>query len=78
MVYRRELDLRSRERALFTTAEAAHFLGVSPRSLEKWRLVGGGPVYRKLAGRLVRYALDDLETFAGDRRRSTSDGGSSA
>ncbi len=58
-----------------TTQQAAVFLGVSARTLEKWRLLGRGPAYRKLGGRLVRYAIDDLEEFAGDRRRSTSDPG---
>ena len=52
---------------------AADFLGVSPRTLEKWRVAGGGPVFRKLGRRLVRYELSDLETFAGrDQRTSTS------
>ncbi len=60
---------------LVTTKKAADLLGVSPRSLEKWRLIGCGPAYRKLAGRLVRYALTDLDDFAGDRRNSTSDPG---
>lgn len=64
--------------SFFTTQEAADFLGVSPRSLEKWRLIGCGPAYRKLAGRLVRYALADLDHFAGDRRSSTSDPGRDA
>lgn len=63
---------------LITTKQAADLLGVSPRSLEKWRLIGCGPAYRKLAGRLVRYALADLDDFAGDRRISTSDPGRDA
>ena len=65
-----------RKRGSFlTTRQAADFLGVSPRSLEKWRLMGRGPAYRKFAGRLVRYEVGDLDEFAGDRRRSTSDPG---
>ena len=56
------------------TAEAAQYLRVSPRTLEKWRLTGEGPVFRRLGGgRAVRYALEELDEFAGDRRRTTSD-----
>lgn len=57
------------------TPEAARFLGLSDRTLEKHRTFGTGPVYRKLGGRIV-YALQDLQTWA-DRglRQSTSDPG---
>lgn len=55
------------------TKEAAEFLGLSPRTLEKHRTYGTGPSYRKLGGRVV-YAVDDLEAWA-DRGAvsSTSD-----
>lgn len=48
---------------LLTTSQAATFLGVSPRTLEDWRLRGGGPQFRKLR-RLVRYHPADLMRFA--------------
>ena len=58
------------------TPEAARFLGLSPRTLEKHRTYGTGPTYRKLGGRIV-YAADDLKIWA-DRgvRHSTTDPGS--
>ncbi|PIB92812.1 AlpA family transcriptional regulator [Caulobacter sp. FWC2] len=57
------------------TREAGAFLGLSPRTLEKHRVHGTGPVYRKLGGRVV-YALADLEAWADlGRRLSTSDRG---
>ena len=57
------------------TPEAARYLGLSYRTLEKHRTYGTGPVYRKLGGRIV-YDPEDLKTWA-DRgvRRSTSDPG---
>ena len=60
---------------LLRTQEAARYLGLSRRTLEKHRSYGTGPTYRKLGGRVV-YALDDLNIWA-DRglRRSTSDPG---
>jgi len=58
------------------TVAAAEFLGLSPRTLEKWRVVGGGPRFRRLGRRLVRYAVRDLEQFAVEgTRTSTSDYG---
>jgi hypothetical protein len=57
------------------THDAAAFLGLSGRTLEKHRCTGTGPVYRKLGGRVV-YAIEDLESWAAERRRSsTSDPG---
>ena len=55
------------------TQQAAAFLGLSHRTLEKHRTYGTGPAYRKLGGRVL-YALDDLQAWA-DRgaRISTSD-----
>ena len=44
------------------TKEAAEFLSLSARTLEKHRTYGTGPAYRKLGGRVV-YAIDDLEAW---------------
>lgn len=52
------------------TPEAANFLGLSSRTLEKHRTYGTGPAYRKLGGRVV-YAIDDLKAWA-DRGAVTS------
>lgn len=55
------------------TPEAARFLGLSGRTLEKHRTYGTGPRYSKLGGRVV-YRLDDLQAWV-DRgsKSSTSD-----
>ena len=45
------------------TPEAARFVGLSIRTLEKHRIYGTGPRYSKLGGRVV-YAVDDLEAWA--------------
>jgi predicted DNA-binding transcriptional regulator AlpA len=52
------------------TPEAARFLGLSHRTLEKHRTYGTGPVYRKIGGRVV-YALADLQAWA-ERATCTS------
>jgi predicted DNA-binding transcriptional regulator AlpA len=45
------------------TKEAADFLSLSARTLEKHRTYGTGPAYRKLGGRVV-YAVEDLRAWA--------------
>ena len=49
-----------------TNSEAAAFLRLSPRTLEKQRVLGGGPRFRKF-GRRVLYAQDDLTNWANAR-----------
>jgi len=56
------------------TRRAAELIGMSTRTLEKWRGEGNGPPFLKL-GRRVLYAVADLEEWIGSRRRrSTSEG----
>ena len=50
-----------------TNAEAAEFLRLSPRTLEKQRIIGGGPRFHKF-GRRVLYSIRDLESWANARR----------
>jgi len=45
------------------TPEAARFLGLSGRTLEKHRTYGTGPAFKKLGGRVV-YAIADLQAWA--------------
>lgn len=55
------------------TREAARFLGLSNRTLDRYRVTGEGPVFHKFGTR-IRYAQADLEEWAAARRmRSTSD-----
>lgn len=57
------------------THDAARFLSLSGRTLEKHRTYGTGPAYRKLGGRVV-YALEDLKAWAErGAKTSTSDPG---
>ena len=56
-----------RDRARYlTNDEAAALLRLSPRTLEKQRVLGGGPRFRKF-GRRVVYAIEDLESWANAR-----------
>lgn len=63
----------SHETHYLTNDEAAAFLKLSPRTLEKQRVIGGGPRFRKF-GRRVVYAVADLESWSNARVcDSTSD-----
>lgn len=63
------------EAALYP-AEVAHLCGVEVRTLEKWRLRGGGPAFIGISRRCIRYRRRDvLEWIESRRRRSTSDDG---
>ncbi|WAC49769.1 helix-turn-helix domain-containing protein [Asticcacaulis sp. SL142] len=55
------------------TAQAAHYIGLSHRTLEKMRTHGTGPRFRK-HGRYVRYHIKDLDDWSrGEGRISTSE-----
>jgi len=63
------------EPELLTNAEAAAFVRLSPRTLEKFRVLGGGPRYKKLGAR-VRYSVEDLRAWLASRTfEMTSDPG---
>lgn len=64
-------DTRHRDSSYLTNNEAATYLRLSPRTLEKLRITGGGPRFHKF-GRRVMYALLDLETWANERSFETT------
>jgi len=57
-----------------TEIDAALFLGLSVRTLQQWRVSGGGPRYTKL-GRAVRYSPSDINAFvnAGARAHTSEE-----
>jgi excisionase family DNA binding protein len=52
---------------LIRAAELAERLHVSLRTLERWRVEGGGPPYTR-AGRIVLYDWDDVTAWLRARR----------
>ena len=54
------------------TPEAADYTGLSPSTLEKYRLSGDGPKFIRLGGRAVGYDIRDLDAWLDEQRRSTS------
>jgi predicted site-specific integrase-resolvase len=55
----------------FDTESAATFLGVAAQTLKNWRVLGIGPEYLKLNGRVV-YDEKDLSQWTDARRRQST------
>lgn len=56
--------------------DVASILGVSARTLEDWRLRGGGPPYIVISRRCIRYELTDLTAWLrGRSANNTSQAG---
>ena len=53
------------------TDQAAFYVSVSPKTLAKMRVKGGGPKYRK-HGRQVRYHVQDLDDWSTKRLKISS------
>ena len=70
-------SLDSRGEPFVTEREAAGFLGISARSLQRWRTeppTGGAPRFYKLGAKRVVYRLSDLTRWAESRAfNSTSE-----
>lgn len=56
-----------------TTAQAAHHLGISPNSLAKARIYGGGPPWHVLFKSAVRYRVADLDAWLAAGRTGHGD-----
>ncbi|MES3055051.1 helix-turn-helix domain-containing protein [Sphingomonas faeni] len=57
---------------LLTPQAVAEVLGLTERTLERWRITGEGPRYIKLSRSTVRYLPEDLATFVADRIRANT------
>lgn len=56
---------------LLSTPQLAEKLGLTPNTLEKWRLRGEGPAYLRVGESQVRYDSRDVDAWL-DTRRVTS------
>ncbi len=56
---------------LLTTEDVADILGVSPRTLEDWRLKGLGPDFVTLSPKVVRYRPAAVDKYVEGHERKT-------
>jgi len=50
-------------RTFLTETEAAEYLGISKKTLQRWRFGRRGPSYVRVAGKLIRYHQAILDTW---------------
>lgn len=64
-----------RGRRFLDTKQSAEYVGLSPRTMESYRVNGDGPPYIKHGGArsgLVLYLVDDLDAWLDSRRRQST------
>ena len=54
------------------TKGAANYLGVGQSTLERMRIEGNGPKFRRLGQRIVVYAIEDLDAWASQEIRNST------
>jgi len=71
------LEITARERhKLVSEKIAAEHLDLSVRTLQAWRMRGGGPVYISISRKCVKHRIYDLDSWVSDRiKTSTSEQG---
>ena len=62
------------QKTFFTSREAAEFLMLSPRTLDRYRASGEGPVFHRFGNKIV-YSLPDLKDWARTRRQKGASSG---
>ncbi|NML88812.1 helix-turn-helix domain-containing protein [Sphingobium sp. TB-6] len=50
--------------AYLRTPDAAKYLGIGKSTLERKRIEGTGPSFRRLGSKIVTYAVKDLDAWA--------------
>jgi|GEM_PF-2958951 hypothetical protein len=55
-----------------TTEEAARYLSISAKEMERMRREGRGPRWAKLSRKLVRYSIEDLREWVAQRMVSNT------
>ena len=63
---------REHQGVLLTEQQAAACLSINPRTLQKWRVIGGGPLFVRISRRCIRYRREDLEQWTNSRVKSST------
>ena len=58
--------------SLLTEDEAASLLGFTPRTMQAWRVRGGGPPFLRISSRALRYMRSDLLSWAKSKRKAST------
>jgi len=60
------------ESRLLREREAARLLGMSPRTLQRWRCMGQGPPFVRCGLRAIAYRQEDLAAWIEARRHQST------
>ena len=66
-----ETNMKNEAETYLSTRKAAAYLGLSPRTLDRYRVSGEGPDFYRFGGRIL-YRQTDLEHWAAERRVSST------
>lgn len=55
---------------LATSKEVADYLGVHPKSLDRWASTGGGPPFIRMSGGTRRYEWTDVRNWLDSKKVS--------
>ena len=66
-----ESSMGDDEGGFLNTRRAAAYLDLSPRTLDGYRVSGAGPAFHRFGNR-VRYRRSDLDSWAANRRATTT------
>lgn len=68
------MEIAAEKSRLINEKAAGEYLNVAIRTLQAWRVRGGGPKYVSISRRCVKYRLTDLDVWAdGKLAASTSE-----
>ena len=67
------MNFTSPQTELLTPYQLAARWGLSEKTIERWRMLGTGPVYLKLGSRVL-YRIDEIEAHELRRTRRCTDG----
>ena len=67
------MNFIAQQTELLTPCQLAARWGLSEKTIERWRMLGTGPVYLKLGSRVL-YRIDEIEAHELRRTRRCTDG----
>jgi predicted DNA-binding transcriptional regulator AlpA len=56
-------NTKKENQRVLTEQEAAQYLGIQAKTLQKWRLSKKGPKHLQISSKLVRYRFQDIEDW---------------
>jgi predicted DNA-binding transcriptional regulator AlpA len=62
---------KTRKRYL-TEREVEENFNLNRRTLQRWRMTGEGPAFSRIGKKMIRYLVDDVESFFSSQKRHST------